>query len=32
MRVEEQAMVEELKADNFQQEVIDSAIPVLVDF
>jgi thioredoxin 1 len=25
-------MVQELTADNFQQEVIDSAVPVLVDF
>ena len=25
-------MVQELTADNFEQEVIDSAIPVLVDF
>ena len=25
-------MLHELTADNFQQEVIDSAVPVLVDF
>jgi thioredoxin 1 len=30
--VEEQVMVLELTADNFQQQVIDAAVPVLVDF
>jgi thioredoxin 1 len=32
VRVEDQAMVPELTAVNFQQAVIDSPVPVLVDF